>query len=370
MPGREIDSLFLMEFDIGLRTYTRFLEHYLAADPRFASTVVRLHRYLLSGGGPRVPVLNRYGADFKEWWMFQYKYIHSRFALRGVDLACLGLVFIQSQSAGRIALDLPSDVPVVVATDVTRKLMVTSESRYSPSPLFEPVYRLEERIFERSNLIVSWSNWAAESVVRDYGINPEKVAVVRNGTKFPEPRPHPQSGVGDHQLRLGFVGNDFIRKGGELLLRVHQEHFADRAHLTLVTSHRVRNGSLKNISVRKHVPWDELVTDVLPTFDLFVFPTRFDYSPFAVVEAMAAGLPVIATKVGSIPEMVQDGVTGFLIEPDNPEQLMDRISWAVNHQHQLREMGEQARRSALADYSADRTYPDLLNLLAEVAKPA
>src|SRR4051794_38017757 len=84
MPGREIDSLFLMEFDIGLRTYTRFLEHSLAADPRFASTVVRLHRHLLSGGGPRVPVLNRYGADFKEWWMFQYKYLHSRFALCGV----------------------------------------------------------------------------------------------------------------------------------------------------------------------------------------------------------------------------------------------------------------------------------------------
>ena len=100
MPGREIDSLFLMEFDIGLRTYTRFLEHYLAADPRFASTVVRLHRYLLSGGGPRVPVLNRYGADFKEWWMFQYKYLHSRFALRGVDLSVLG-ARIYSIAVGR-----------------------------------------------------------------------------------------------------------------------------------------------------------------------------------------------------------------------------------------------------------------------------
>ncbi len=104
LAGREINSLFLMEFDLGLRTYTRFLEHYLDADPRFASTVVRLPPHLLSGGGPRLPVLNRYGADFKEWWMFQYKYIHSRFALRGVDLSRFGLVFIQTQTAGRIAL--------------------------------------------------------------------------------------------------------------------------------------------------------------------------------------------------------------------------------------------------------------------------
>ena len=65
------------------------------------------------------------------------------------------------------------------------------------------------------------------------------------------------------------------------------------------------------------MPWDELVTHVMPSFDLFVFPTRFDYSPFAVIEAMALGLPVIASGVGSIPEMVEDGVTGFLIEPDN-----------------------------------------------------
>ncbi len=126
----------------------------------------------------------------------------------------------------------------------------------------------------------------------------------------------------------------------------------------------------RNVSVRRHVPWDEFVTQVMPTFDLFVFPTRFDYSPFAVIEAMAAGLPVIASNVGSIPEMVEDGVTGFLIEPDNAEQLIDRISWAVNNRHRLREMGEDARRSALAAYSADRTYPQLLNVLADVARPA
>jgi len=370
MPVREINGLFLMEFDLGLRTYTHFLEQHLAADPRFRSTIVRLPPHLLSGGGPRLPVLNRYGVDLKEWWMFQYKYIHSRLALRRFDLSGLGLVFIQTQTAGRIALELPRDVPVVVAIDSTRKLMVHGESRYSPSPLFEPVYRLERRIFERSNLVISWSNWAAESVVKDYGINPEKVKVVRNGITLPAARPQPRSSAPNQQIHLGFVGNDFPRKGGDLLLRVHQEHFADCAHLTLVTSHDVRTRSLRNVSVRRHVPWDELVTQVMPTFDLFVFPTRFDYSPFAVIEAMTSGLPVIASKVGSIPEMVQDGATGFLIEPDNPEQLMDRISWAVNHQHQLREMGEQARRSALADYSADRTYPDLLNLLAEVAKPA
>jgi glycosyltransferase involved in cell wall biosynthesis len=369
VPGRSISSLFLMEYAGGLSTHTRFLEQYLAADPRFASTVVRLPPYLLSGGGPRAPVLNRYGVDFKEWWMFQYKSVHSRFALRGVDPSRFGLVFIQTQTAGRMALELPKDIPVVVCIDATRKLMVHGESRYSPSPLFEPIYRLEKRIFERSNLVVSWSDWAANSVVRDYGIEPEKVRVVRNGIRITQARELPLSSATNHQIHLGFVGNDFIRKGGDLLLRVHQEHFADRAHLTLVTSQHVRSASLRNVSVRRNVPWDELVTQVMPSFDLFVFPTRFDYSPFAVIEAMAAGLPVIASNVGSIPEMVEDGVTGFLIEPDKAEQLIDRISWALDNRHRLPKIGEDARRSALAAYSADRTYPQLLNLLADVARP-
>jgi glycosyltransferase involved in cell wall biosynthesis len=268
-----------------------------------------------------------------------------------------------------MALELPRDVPVVVAIDATRKLMVNGESRYSRSPLFEPIYRLERRIFERSDLVVSWSNWAAESVVRDYGIRPEKVRVVRNGTKLPEASLQSPTSARNGQIQLGFVGKDFVRKGGDLLLRVHQEHFAERAHLTLVTDHNLRTTSLRNVSLQRHVPWDEVVTQVMPSFDLFVFPTRFDYSPFAVIEAMAAGLPVIASKVGSIPEMVEDGVTGFLIGPDNVEQLIDRISWALDNRHRLPKMGENARRSALAAYSADRTYPQLLNILADVARP-
>jgi glycosyltransferase involved in cell wall biosynthesis len=203
--------------------------------------------------------------------------------------------------------------------------------------------------------------------VRDYGSNPGKVTVVRNGIRLPEAQPQPQSSAPNHQLHLGFVGNDFVRKGGDMLLRVHQEHFADQAHLTLVTSQHVPTASLRNVSVRTHVPWDELVTQVMPTFDVFVFPTRFDYSPFVVVEALTIGLPVITTRVGSIPEMVNEGISGFLIESDNAEQLIDRISWAVNNRYRLREMGEQARRSALAAYSADQTYPHLLDLLAEVS---
>ncbi|MFN8665208.1 MAG: glycosyltransferase family 4 protein, partial [Thermomicrobiales bacterium] len=173
----------------------------------------------------------------------------------------------------------------------------------------------------------------------------------------------------DDLLKLGFVGNGFIRKGGDLLLKVHQEHFAEQAHLTLVTHDPPRGlTGLRNVDIRTEVPWIELMTEVLPSFDLFVFPTRFDYSPYAIIEAMTAGVPVISTRVGAIPEMVEDGVGGFLIEADREAPLADRMGWAIDNRAQLPEMGARSRERAETHYAAETNYPLLLDTLSEVAR--
>jgi starch synthase len=170
-------------------------------------------------------------------------------------------------------------------------------------------------------------------------------------------------------LKLGFIGNGFLRKGGDLLLKVHQEHFADLAHLTLVTHDAPKGLSgLRNVEIKTEVPWVELMTSVLPGFDLFVFPTRFDYSPYAVIEAMSAGVPVISTRVGAIPEMVEDGVGGFLIEAGSAAPLAERVSWAIDNRAQLPAMGARGRERAIEYYAAERNYPQLLDTLAEVVQ--
>ena len=65
------------------------------------------------------------------------------------------------------------------------------------------------------------------------------------------------------------------------------------------------------------------------TATLFVFPTRDDSLGVVVLEALHSGLPVIATTVGGIPEMIQNGVNGILVEPDNPQELAKVISWLL-----------------------------------------
>jgi glycosyltransferase involved in cell wall biosynthesis len=417
-------SLFFVEYGMGHKTHLRFLEEHLDRDPRFDATTIRLYwmddlaEWL---GRLHLLPFRDAGLDFWTWWIFQFKRQQVRYLLRRYDPENLDLVYIHTQTAATSVLDLPKHVPTVVSIDLTWKLAF-QESRYHVSPLLKPVLELERRIFERSDLVISFSDWAAASVIDDYGIPASKVKVVRNGVTLPPPltglRPanghspnghgganghssanghylhplsHSSNGHGanghgaiahgsnghgrinaGHQgelLKLGFIGNGFLRKGGDILLKVHQEHFADLAHLTLVT-HDPPKGitGLRNVEIRTEVPWVELMTSVLPGFDLFVFPTRFDYSPYAVIEAMSAGVPVISTRVGAIPEMVEDGVGGFLIEAGSAATLAERVSWAIDNRAQLPAMGERGRERATAYYAAERNYPQLLDTLAEVVQ--
>ncbi len=80
--------------------------------------------------------------------------------------------------------------------------------------------------------------------------------------------------------------------------------------------------------------------------DLFVLPTYAECLPISMIEAMAAGLPVVSTTVGGIPDLIEDGVEGFLVAPGDVEALADRIARLINNPAERRRMGERARVKA------------------------
>jgi O-antigen/teichoic acid export membrane protein/glycosyltransferase involved in cell wall biosynthesis len=80
--------------------------------------------------------------------------------------------------------------------------------------------------------------------------------------------------------------------------------------------------------------------------DLFVLPTYAEGMPVSVLEAMAAGLPVISTRVGGIPELIEDGVEGYLVAPGDVEALANRITRLIRDPSERRRMGERARAKA------------------------
>jgi glycosyltransferase involved in cell wall biosynthesis len=111
------------------------------------------------------------------------------------------------------------------------------------------------------------------------------------------------------------------------------------------------------------------VPSILAASDVLVLPSATP-EPFGrtVVEAMAAGCPVVATAAGGPLETVLDGETGFLVPPNDPRALAEKVSFLLAHPEQARTMGLEGRRQAFARFSLVRLVSDMGALFEEVAR--
>ena len=119
----------------------------------------------------------------------------------------------------------------------------------------------------------------------------------------------------------------------------------------------------------RDVPWDEQAADHLASFDLFVLPSRDEGFPVTIMEAMLAGIPVVATDVGSVRESVDDGATGLVVPPDDPAALAEAIRQLVDDPSQRERMGTEARRRGVERFTVDATVDAYLDLYREVLAP-
>jgi len=227
--------------------------------------------------------------------------------------------------------------------------------------------RLQERLVWRQvTLFTPMSTWAAASLRRQ-GVSADRVHVLHPGVDLREwyvQRCADRSTAHD-RLRLLFVGGDFERKGGPTLLKVFRERFADRCELDLVTPAHVEPSP--GIRVHRAEPNSALLHDLYAHADLFVLPTRADCFGHAAVEALASGLPVIVTNVGGVSDIVDDGVTGWLIEP-TAESLAMALERALGCRDQLPAMGRRGRLVAEERFDGPRNDRRLVELLIDQAE--
>jgi glycosyltransferase involved in cell wall biosynthesis len=85
------------------------------------------------------------------------------------------------------------------------------------------------------------------------------------------------------------------------------------------------------------------IPSLLASTDVFLLPSREEGMPIAILEAMRAGLPIITTTVGGIPEMIEDGVSGILIEPENPEKIAEALLTLMNNKVLREDLASGAR---------------------------
>lgn len=106
-----------------------------------------------------------------------------------------------------------------------------------------------------------------------------------------------------------------------------------------------RKGLKKNVKVGTSLKDPDLV-DCYLSCDLFVLPSYVETSPLALLEAMYAGLPIVATNVGGIPDIVKDGVNGFLVPLNNPLKLYEKCLQLIKNDKLRKEMSEINRKVA------------------------
>lgn len=99
---------------------------------------------------------------------------------------------------------------------------------------------------------------------------------------------------------------------------------------------------------------------------IFLFPSYYEGMPMAVLEAMAYGMAIVTTKVGGIPQLIEDGVNGCLCEPGNVREFSQRLLELLEDEEKRNRMGQKAREKAIADYSMESHVKKLMDLYDRV----
>jgi alpha-maltose-1-phosphate synthase len=274
------------------------------------------------------------------------------------------VVHVYTQSTALLSAAHLATRPSVVSTDGTATqnayhIPYRRATRHTASQV--RVARLfEDRVYDAATLVVAQSEWAARSLLTTYGLPADKVRVIPFGVPVPPEVPRREA---QGLPQVTFVGKSLERKGGLRLLRTFREHLRGRCELNLVTLEPVAPEPGVRV-INDFTPGDARLVELLSRSALFAFPSDMDNSPYSVLEAMVAGLPVVATRVGGVPEMVVHGETGLLVGDDDRD-LAAAISTLLDDHGARERMGRAGRSRVEARYDARDTTRDLAGVLHE-----
>jgi glycosyltransferase involved in cell wall biosynthesis len=211
------------------------------------------------------------------------------------------------------------------------------------------------------DLYVALTEFARHKFIQG-GLPAEKIVVKPN---FVFPDPGKREGKGDYAL---YVGRLSAEKGVHTLLGawgrvcdISLWMVGDGPLLDEVVSLARRRG-LRNVAVLGRVPSQDVVA-LMKRARLLVFPSEwYEGLPMTLLEAFACGLPVVASRLGAMAEIVEEGHTGLLFRPGDPEDLAAKVRWAVEHPEDMDRMGQDARQMYVEKYTPEKNYQMLVDI--------
>lgn len=268
-------------------------------------------------------------------------------------------------------------VPYVVYTDGTMEM----ETRENGDPLYRLLasnaersarLKLEKSLYQNASLVFTFSEFARKSIINDYEIDENKVTTVYTGPNIKE---IPSSIEKDYSNKtILFVGRDFHRKGGPTLIKAFEKvkEIIKDTKLIIVGSEpnlfvpnrintmfdlfglkmNFQRLDLKGLTVTGYITDDELI-NIYRKSSIFVMPSIQENFGHVFLEAMAYQMPCIGSTVDAIPEIIEEGKTGFLVYPNNPEQLAEKLIQLLEDENLMKEMGNKGKKRVEKNFTWD-----------------
>ena len=243
------------------------------------------------------------------------------------------------------------DLPI--AFHLTSRRIQNEEAKLFPEladtmmAVQEPEWKIERknREVELADHIFVASSFTECSLL-DIGVPRSKITVIPYGAPIEYFQPHPKQ---DKLFRVMFAGQVGTRKGVHYLLQAWQELSLPESELLLVGVNQMPNDWLSKyrdrVRLTGSVPHSSL-NAYYSSANVFVFPSLVEGFGLVLLEAMACGIPIITTPNTGGPDIIIDGIEGFIIPIRDVEALKVKIAWCYSHPQELAKMGIAARKKA------------------------
>ena len=244
--------------------------------------------------------------------------------------------------------------PHFVYTDHTHLENLKYPDRTAATPLSASWIKLEAQAYRNAHMVFTMSQNIARSLVEQYGCPPGRIACVCAGSNVTA------AAVGElHAGRFNaknilFVGVDWERKGGPVLLEAFRAVRRRHPEATLTIVGCSPSISHPGVQVVGRVPL-EVVAEHYRRASVFCLPTLNEPFGFVFLEAFTYGLPVVATRLGAIPEIVSEGESGYLVTPHSAEQLVQRLNQLLDDPERCARFGAHGQAWVARRYTWDET---------------
>lgn len=223
----------------------------------------------------------------------------------------------------------------------------------------------ERSIYHHAQVNFPMSRFVAQSMVEDYACPPEKVVCAYAGGNLTQDLA--QTAKDYAAKNILFVGVHWERKGGPELAQAFVLVLRDHPDATLTIVGCSPRLKLPNCRIVGKVPV-QTVQHYYNQASLFCLPTRREPFGFVFIEAMLQKLPIVATRIGAVPDLITDGENGYSVEPNNVAALAARLSALLGQPQTLQRLGEAGYRRAIQEYTWDKVAQRMQQQIVKVVK--